>query len=206
MDPTRYFVCLWPGLPELWYRGRWSALFPAICFAIVINFLVVARFIYPEWLVPALSKLACWVGLAVWAVLIVRAVGRLPGLLHPRSISEQPDRYGEAREQYLRGELGQTEALLAGCLEVDHRDSPALLMLAGVYRQTGRWEAAENTLRTLDRLETADGWWLERAAELKKLERAKKQESKPEAEISESEGVINQTVENAAEMAGIDRT
>lgn len=171
MDISRYIVCLWPGLPELWYRGRWSGLPAAIMFACCVNFLIVARFIYPEWLVPALVRVACWVGIGVWGMLVVRAAGRLPALLHPRAISETPDAFPEARRLYLCGQWPEAEAVLASCLEIDARDSQAMLLLASVYRQTGRFDAAQRSLDQLSRLETGDAWWLEVAAERQRLQR-----------------------------------
>jgi tetratricopeptide (TPR) repeat protein len=186
MNPSRVAIALWPGLPELWYRGRWSALVPAIVFTCALNFLIVARYVYPEWLVPALVRLACWVGLATWVVLTIRAVGRIPALLHPRSVSGEPDQYDAARTEYLQGNWTAAEALLAKCLEIDPRDCPALLLLASVYRQTDRLQAAERILESLDRLETADHWWLERQTERRRLSRARSAQNppSPQTEIS----------------------
>lgn len=171
MDASCYLTCLWPGLSELWYRGRWSALPAAVAFGVALNALLVARFLYPEWLAPSLVRFACWIGVAIWLVLAFRAAGRLPALLQPRRASETPDRFAEAWQEYLRGRWHEAEAMLAGCLEVDPRDCQSLLLLAGVYRHTERFEAAAETLRQLSRLETADAWWLERQAEEKRLAR-----------------------------------
>jgi hypothetical protein len=186
MNPSRLAIALWPGLPELWYRGRWSALIPAVVFACALNFLIVARYIYPEWLVPALVRLACWVGLAAWAILTVRALGRIPALLNPRAASGEADQYQAARSEYLQGNWSAAEALLVKCVEIDQRDCPALLLLASVYRQTARFQAAERTLETLDRLETADGWWLERQAERSRLARASSAQKEPDPSTEES--------------------
>lgn len=171
MDASCYLTCLWPGLAELWYRGRWSALPSAVAFGVALNSLLVARFVYPEWLAPSLVRLACWIGVAIWLVLTLRAASRLPALLRPRSVPETRDRYSEAWKEYLQGRWHEAEAVLAACLEVDPRDCQSLLLLAGVYRHTDRFEAAENTLKQLSRLETADAWWLERQAEEKRLAR-----------------------------------
>lgn len=198
MDATKYIVCLWPGLPELWYRGRWSGLPAAVMFAICLNFLIVARFIYPEWLVPALVRVACWVGVGVWGMLVVRAAGRLPALIHPRATSDSPDAFPQARQHYLRGQREEAEAVLVGCLEIDPRDSQAMLLLACIYRQTGRFEAAQRCLDQIGRLETGDGWWLECAAERERLRRhiEASEESDEESGGTESEEIAR---EKAAE-------
>jgi tetratricopeptide (TPR) repeat protein len=139
-------------------------------FAVAVNFLIVARFVYPEWLAASLVRVACWVGVGVWIMLVVRAAGRLPALLYPRAVSEVPDAFPLAQQHFLRGDWAEAEAVLSGCLEVDPRDCQALLMLAATYRFTGRLDAALRTLDLLGRLETGDPWWLECAAQRRRLQ------------------------------------
>lgn len=195
MDATRYLVCLWPGLPELWYRGRWAGFPAALMFAGCLNFLIVARFMYPEWLSPSLIRVACWIGVVVWFMLVARSVSGLAALLHPRAVVEEPDQFPVAQRHYLAGQLEESEAALATCLELDSRDCQAHLMLASVYRLTGRYEAAKRTLETLKRLETADHWWLECAAEQRRLERYVEAATE-DCSVPESEG---KSLENTAE-------
>lgn len=171
MDRKLYLTCLWPGLPELWWRGRLGALPTAIAFAAAVNFLLVARFLYPEWLALALVRLAGWVGVAVWLFCVQRSVREMPGLLRPRAVSDRPDRFVEAHQAYLRAQWPEAESLLSDCLMVESRDPPAMLLLAGVYRHTGRLEAAERLLEEVRRVEAADRWWLEVEAESKRLQR-----------------------------------
>ncbi len=171
VDRKLYLSCLWPGLPELWWRGRLGALPTAVAFAAAVNFLLVAQFIYPEWLTLTLVRMAGWVGVAVWLFCVLRSVRDMPGLLHPRQVSEQPDRFSEAHRAYLRAQWPEAESLLADCLGIENRDPPALLLLAGVYRHTGRGEAAQRLLEEIRRTEAADRWWLEVDAEEKRLRR-----------------------------------
>lgn len=170
-----YLTCLWPGLPELWWRGRLAALPTAIAFAVAVNLLLVARFIYPEWLAVGLVRMAGWVGLAFWGCLVLKATQQLPVLLNPRAASGQPDRFADAHLAYLRGEWGEAEALLVECLALENRDPPALLLLAGVYRHSRRWEAAERVLDEIRLTEAADRWWLEIETEAKRLARDRQQ-------------------------------
>ncbi|MEL7338384.1 MAG: hypothetical protein AAFN70_19505, partial [Planctomycetota bacterium] len=69
MNTHAYLACLWPGLPELWYRGRPSGFPAAIAFAASINVLLVALFIYPQWLSPTLVRVGCLAGTILWACL-----------------------------------------------------------------------------------------------------------------------------------------
>jgi tetratricopeptide (TPR) repeat protein len=172
METRFYVTCLWPGLSELWWRGKLSALPVAIGFAVAVNLLLVTRYIYPEWLSSGLVSMAFWIGIIAWGFSVVHSVRELPGLIAPRAISDQPDRFPEARDAYLRGDWQEAEKFLTDLLAIEPRDPPALLLLTGVYRHTGRLEAAEILLEEISRLEVADSWWLELAAEVRRLQRA----------------------------------
>ena len=171
MDIRNYLTCLWPGLSELWWRGRLSALPLAVGFAIGLNSLLALKFFFPDWLNPLLVRSAWWVGIAAWGYWTVRSVRELPALLEPRAVSQHPDRFGEAQTAYLRGQWDTAEPLLLGVLAVEPRDPPALLLLSGVYRHTGRLENASSLLQELRRLEIADRWHLEIDAEEARLSR-----------------------------------
>ncbi len=174
MEQKLYLSCLWPGLPELWWRGRLTALPTAVTFALAINFLLVARFLYPEWLASSLVKTAGWIGVLVWLICVVRAVRAMPELLYPRQACKVPDRFVEAHQSYLRGAWADAESLLTDCLAIENRDPPAMLLLSAVYRHTGRLEAATRLLDEARLLEAADRWWLEIDCEQKRLDRDKR--------------------------------
>jgi hypothetical protein len=186
MEARYYLTCLWPGLAEVWWRGRLTGLPAAVAFTFALNLYLIARYLYPEWIAGGLVSLGFWVGLLVWAFYVVRSVRELPGLIAPRSVSEQPDRFAEARSAYLRGEWPEAEGLLTDVLAIEPRDPPALLLLAGVYRHTGRLEAATLLMNEIRRLEVADSWWLEVRAESHRLESAIGR-SKPASSDGESD-------------------
>lgn len=170
MELRHYMTCFWPGLPELWWRGRLSSLPAAIGFGVAFNLILVTRFIYPEWFSGVLVKLTMWIGIAAWLFWSVKSIQELPLLLAPRTVSDEPDHFADARDAFLRGEWHEAEGLLTDILAIESRDPPALLLLAGVYRRTGRLEAAQSLIQEISRLEAADGWWLERLAEEKRLD------------------------------------
>lgn len=169
---VHYASCLWPGLPELWWRGRISGLAVAIPCTVSVNVWLVTRFIYPGWIAPGLVAMAFWIGLVVWITFVVRSVRELPSLLVPRAVSDQPDRFPEASQAYLRGNWVEAEACLQAVLAIEPRDPPALLLLTGVYRHTDRLESAQLLLDQVGRLEVTEGWRLEVQAEQRRLERA----------------------------------
>ncbi len=149
-----------------------SGLPAAIVFAVALNLLLVTRFIYPQWMASGLVSMAFWTGVLAWGFYVVRSFRELPMLITPRTISEQPDRFPEARTAYLQGNWTQAEGLLTGVLAIEPRDPPALLLLTGVYRHTGRLEAAEVLLQEITKLEVTDSWMIEVEAEAQRLKRA----------------------------------
>ena len=86
---------------------------------------------------------------------------------------------------YLSGKWEEAEGLLTDVLAIEPRDPPALLLLTGVYRHTGRLEAAQLLLREISRLEIADDWSLEIETESERWKRAvaaKESQDDPETE------------------------
>ncbi|MFG0287594.1 MAG: hypothetical protein ACF8CQ_05455 [Rhodopirellula sp. JB044] len=170
-------------MAELWWRGRFSALPAAIAFAAVVNALLIAKFIYSDWLSGGLVLLACWVVAAAWLVLTIRAIRELPLLLTPLQASEEPDRFPDAQVAFLRGDYETAEKLLGENLAVEPRDPPALLLLSAIYRHTGRLHASQLLLTEIRKLEVAENWRLEFAAEQSRLERDV--EAREEDEVEE---------------------
>ena len=180
MEAKHYATCLWPGLAELWWRGRLSALPAAIAFTLIVNLILVARYLYPGWIHSGLVSLAFWGGLIALFFYILRTARELPALINPRDTCEEPDQFPEARIAYLGGRWEEAEGLLTDVLAIEPRDPPALLLLTGVYRHTGRLEAAVLLLREISRLEAADDWRLEIETESKRLTRASEAENTSE--------------------------
>lgn len=207
IGPRHYLTCLWPGLSELWWRGRISALPAAIAFTAVINVLLVARFFYEQWLAGPLVSLACWILFATWCVLTIRSIRELPQLLTPRIASEIPDRFPEAQAAFLRGDYDVAEAILTAGLKIEPRDPPALLLLTSVYRHTGRLHAAELLLKETRRVEAADAWDLEWRTEHERLQRDREAASQDDDEglennANDDPSDIDANAESASESSG----
>jgi hypothetical protein len=202
LDNKLYLTCLWPGLPELWWRGRLSALPTAIAFGVALNALLFARYIYPEWLTYSVVRLGGWLGVAVWFYCTVKNIRDLPALLHPRKASGKPDRFAEAQLAYLRADWVRAEVLLKECLMVEERDPPALLLLAGVYRHMGRFDLTRSCIETLRLTEVADRWWLEVDAEEKRLLRDQSyQDSRRQVSKAENAGDTQATIPSRSAIA-----
>ena len=198
MEIRNYLTCLWPGLSELWWRGRLSALPLAIGFAIGLNSLLVLKYLYPTWLDPMLVRSAWWVGVAVWIFWTIKSFRELPALLRPRSVAEQPDRFVEAQAAYLRTDWESAEPLLLGILAVEPRDPPALLLLSGLYRHTDRLQNAAVLVDEIRRLEIADAWQIEIGAEAARI--ARDCESSAEDQEQSAMDSREETDESAADL------
>lgn len=197
-----YLTCLWPGLPELWFRGQLASLPIAMAFAAALNAVLISRYIYPGILPSAISSMAFWIGGALWIVCGLHAVRELPMLVCPRVVSEKPDRFEEAHAAYLAAEYAVAEDAINEVLAIEARDPPALLLLVGIYRHTDRLESAEILLEEIRRTESADRWFLEVSLEEKRLSRQFDQNSSDEAETTQNDDLNDRTTDQTDEQSG----
>ncbi|QDT01897.1 hypothetical protein K227x_02660 [Rubripirellula lacrimiformis] len=189
-------------MAELWWRGRLSALPLAIGFALALNAVLVTGYIYPEWMSGGLVSMAFWIGVVAWGFTVVRSVRELPSIVAPRSVTDEPDRFVEAHQAFLQANYSEAETLLNQVLAIETRDPPALLLLSGVYRHTGRLESAEMLLDEIRRLEVSDRWFLEIRAEAKRLAAAMEASNASETEPETgSENETKAETESSAETA-----
>jgi hypothetical protein len=168
--PTlRWIAVLWPGLPQLWLRGDWSALVLAGGFSALLNLAVIATWGWTELLNWPLLVVA-WAGVVLfWLVSLGSAVLQMPALLRVPSPKVAADLFRAAQGEYLRGNWFEAELALNQLLEHDPTDVDAHLMLATLTRRIGQPEEAGQRLRVLCTLEGAGKWQLEIARELQLL-------------------------------------
>lgn len=163
---------LWPGLPQLWSHGTWSALALAVGFAVLVNLALAATVVWNELLTPGVRNSA-WMAVAmIWggsALFSHRRDRRHPAGHNPLSAE---DRYPEALDHYLKGNWFEAEHVLAHVLRRNPRDLDAGLMLATLFRHTGRIEEAERQLERLERLEGSQKWEFEIGRERELLHEA----------------------------------
>jgi tetratricopeptide (TPR) repeat protein len=164
MHSSPFIICLWPGLPRLWIRGDWTALAIAVAFGAALNFALVASFVWPE-LLPRSFTLIGWLVLGtVWLVSVVQAYWSLPLLREPPRVDDR-GLFIQAQAEYLKCHWFEAETLLRQLLRYCTRDVDVLLMLATLYRRTGRYDEAAKQLDRLDRLDEARKWRWEIAQE-----------------------------------------
>lgn len=176
---------LWPGLPQIVWRGSWSGLTMALTVGLLLDFALIGTFGWTELFSPTMRN-ALW-GLfgTVWLVLTVYSVGGggfarvVPGSLADDTI------FREALAYYLKGDWCQAERLLNKALARHCRDVDCRLMLATLYRHTGRLQESAQQLSRLEQQEGAAKWGWEIWRERQLLEKAKQDAQPPESAEAE---------------------
>lgn len=161
MRKTPMATYLWPGLPQLWVQGSWSAVVVAFAAAVGLNLALLSTFVWTE-LFGSDPRTTLWVGLGiVWGVAAVYSVLWRRRQKTSALSAAGSDSFANATDEYLKGNYFQAERLLGELLRRDHHDLDARLMLATLMRHTGRFDEARRQLDILLRLEGAEKWELE---------------------------------------------
>jgi len=175
-------VFFWPGLPQVWIRGSWTALAVAVGTAGLLNLLLLGTFAWSE-LIAADVRAALWITLAVvWA-----AAAAVSAVWSPRKLAEPlpdpPQRtFDQVLDTYLKGNWFRTQRDLGELLKRNPRDLDARLMLATLLRHAGRIEEALGHLETMERFEGVQKWNWEIRRERELLAEAQRTRSNPEVE------------------------
>lgn len=159
-----WMTYLWPGLPQLWHGGLWSGLALAAGFATLINWLLLASFVWVELLSPQQLRLAWLATGGVWIALVAASAWYGRGLA-PRRAESSEAMFREAISEYLKGNWFEAERILGRRLHLQPRDVEARLMLATLLRHTERYAEALDQLSRLELQRDAGKWVREIAAE-----------------------------------------
>ncbi len=168
----------WPGLPQLWIGGSWAGLLVAVGFTALANVLLLATLVFDAWL-PSRMLLAGYSVLAVvWLAVRWQSRAERQALCldvtedeamddeaTDQSPAERDLLFREAQGHYLSNDWVATEQVLLKLLKQDARDVESRLMLATLWRHQGRGAEALRQLDRLERLEAAETWQHEIAAE-----------------------------------------
>jgi hypothetical protein len=166
----RWITILWPGLPQLWLRGEWSALGLAIGFSALVNIAVVATWGWTELLEPALLWTA-WGGVVLfWLVSLLGGAFQVVRLCGVSSIDSAGDLFRAVQGEYLKGNWFEAELALNQLLERNPSDVDAHLMLATLLRRIGQANEARERLELLSTIEGAEKWQLEIARQQRLLD------------------------------------
>lgn len=161
MYALSWVTCLWPGLPRLWWRGDGKALLGATAFAAAVNLGLVSSLVWnaslPKWLL-----VAGWFAIgAIWTVSAVHGWRLMPVLRGTEISPDREDLFLRAQTEYLNRHWLEAEELLHEVLAKRDQDAEAHLMLATLYRHTGRSAEAGECLARLQRMDGGERWRVE---------------------------------------------
>ena len=216
---TAYF---WPGLPQLWIRGSWAGLLVAVGFTVLANVLLLATLVFGEWLSTETRLIGTGVLAVVWLLArwqsrTERQAGSIAATyatineettdeeveaeagVVERPPAERDLLFREAQGHYLSNDWVATEQVLLKLLKQDARDAESRLMLATLWRHQGRSAEALRQLDRLERLEAAENWQHEIAAERLAIEIAMNEKNEEPEETQRSDAPLERTEEETTE-------
>ena len=156
---------LWPGLPQLWYRGLFMGLVLATGFAILLNLLLLASFVWIELLETWHLQLG-WLAIgSMWMVSAFLSAWYGVGETAASEAASAEGLFREALNEYLQRSWFEAERILGRLLRRYPRDVEARLLLATLLRNARRYDEALDELARLELLRDAQRWSLEIAGE-----------------------------------------
>jgi predicted Zn-dependent protease len=138
-------------------------------FAVLVNVLLLATFVWVELLDPPRLRLAWLAAGGLWAGSAMVSAWYSRGLA-PRRRNSAEAMFREALREYLRASWFEAEQILGRLLRLQPRDVEARLMLATLLRRTGRDSEALEQLDRLELLADASQWAREIAEEKQLIE------------------------------------
>ena len=181
MRAMAILTCCWPGLAELWFRGRWSGLIVAVTFGALLNLALAVSFVWPDLAAPLAVLLGWIVVVSIWCVSARRTIRRLPELYGNHPDAARENLFLQAQGEYLKGHWLEAETVLLRLLGGHPRDIEARLMLATTYRHSRQVGAANKQLEILSKTDGAEAWAVEIATEEKLLQRITSQDEQQQA-------------------------
>lgn len=178
-------LCGWPGLAHLWLRGSYPGLVLAIGFSLVLNLALVSTFLWPALLGEFIPAIAWPIIFLVWLVSTWISFDLVEHLSAPPKMSSEQERndfsaeksriinydsqsdldgtlshtlFNRAQLEYLKGHWTTAETLLKERLNQAERDIEARLLLATLFRHTGKLELATDQLGQMERFDDSVHW------------------------------------------------
>lgn len=162
-------ICLWPGLPRLWFRGEGGALLWAVVFGLLLNSVLITSLVWNELLSPALRATA-WVVLVAWWTGSAALQWRQLRSRESDETESLDHLFRRSLDQYLQGNWLAAERLLTRLLALDGYDAEARLLLASLLRHTERHDEARRQLHRLIASQGGAKWQPEISHELQLLD------------------------------------
>ena len=164
----------WPGAHRAWNRAESAALISAIAFAWLLCLLLIATFVWSEWLKG-------WLVATLWTAAALISLGTAAKNLWLGEVPEQDSRKLRdgnlvlAQTAYLQASYFEAEKYLLENLSKQPSDIESALLLVSVLRRTNRWDQALDAIQQLQRRDLATRWASEIALEKERCLRGKRQ-------------------------------
>jgi hypothetical protein len=163
----------WPGLHGLYRRGKFLSSCTAVSYGLLLSLGVAAAWVWPEILEGRAEQF-------LWTILFLLAAATF--FVGDRIIDEadepspesgeKEDPYRTAMSQYLLGDWFRAERTLKNILRQSPRDMECRLLLATLFRHTGRIDEARRELLYISKIEQAWRWDVELQREWASLQEA----------------------------------
>ena len=188
----------WPGLHGLCRQGKISSFCTAVSYGLLLSLGIAAAWVWPAVLEGPAEQF-------LWTILLLLGVATF--LIGDRvvddadepsqtSSGEGGDPYRSAMRQYLLGDWFRAEKTLKNTLRQSPRDMECRLLLATLFRHTGRLDEARRELLYISKIEQAWRWDVELQREWASIqeactekEAAKEEKAEDEASLSPEEEV-----------------
>ncbi|MDX1964272.1 MAG: hypothetical protein SFX18_14050 [Pirellulales bacterium] len=160
MQPAHWAI-LWPGLPELWQGGDFSALIQAVIFSGLLNLCILSTWVWLD-LLPGAAWIGAWLILTgFWIISCYSNARALQKLAYISSGETSANLFIQAQTEYLRGNWFEAENHVERLLQRRSNDVEARLLLVAIYRESGHFQAATQELAIVETLSDAAGWRFE---------------------------------------------
>jgi hypothetical protein len=170
---TRSLFSFWPGACKAWDRTDTTSLWIAIGFSWSTCLAIATTCLWEEWLHAWLRFLLCFVLVAFACASGARVI--LFGEVIPEDTKPARDeRFRKAQESYLQGSYFEAEQQLLKNLAINESDIESALLLASVYRRSGKFRESLETLSQLQLKERSARWTTEILVEKDKVLRSKR--------------------------------
>jgi hypothetical protein len=181
MSYACWAMYLWPGLPDLWWRGSRTGMGLSVAFGLLANLIVAATWVWPELLGVGLGRIL-WAALAaVWMTLVFVSF-RVAIQTSETIPSDETDFFAVAQGEYLKGNWLAAEVLARRLLLAHPSDVEAALLLTSTLRRAGRLDEARATLEEMNLWDRAAAWSHEIAGENERI-------AEKEAQLAEQNGL-----------------
>lgn len=181
LKTSRIASYFWPGYRRAWDEMDHQSAVVAIAFAWMMVFVGFNLFYwtswYPGWLVNLATIALVAISIGHGAKRILFGESLASSAITIDDLEEAERSFRLAQENYLQGSYFEAEQQLLKNLAINEADIESALLLASVYRRSGKFSESLETLAQLQLKERSDRWMTEILVEKEKVLRSKRQSS-----------------------------